>query len=249
YKVKIEGPTTRIEITAIGPLGDVHTDALVISYPFWKRLFEKEEQSQILEKKNEFSTGLGITVLSYKQTSKSDVSLISSTFKGSYDRNIFNPNWALGASVFTTAVNFKNNIAGTSVRFLGFNLRLGYRFSFLKHPWDFILFGGGYYSTMFVTQCQFGYTNVYGPQIFPVIKRMLSNGHIISSYLKISPVTDGFSVIKLSTREIATGVNYAFQLKNKSWVALSFDYANLVLYLSGNTARVNSYTLGGSYKF
>ncbi len=238
-QIPLAGRENQIELTAVGPLGEIETVKVLIPFPGWNPLENPEE--------NAFSTGMDFTSLSYKQSAKSDFSIQALTLKTGYFKPVFSGAFTVGGSVFVTLLGLSQNIADTSVRFLGVNFRMGYNFPQIPSPWGVSLLFGGYYSTMFVTKNKFGYSNLYGPQIYPAIKRKFAKGDALSAYLKLSPITDGVSILSLSTRELAMGVAWSFKLKGGHLLSLDLNFADLALSLSGSTASSSLWAIGSTY--
>jgi hypothetical protein len=115
---------------------------------------------------------------------------------------------------------------------------------------------GGYYTTMMVSPNTFGFQNLSGPQVFPVLRRSLSGNDSISTYVKYSPVSaGGFSITNLSSREAAFGVTYNKSLKNHHSMPFSIDYSNLKSSIESSDGSalvpvsVSSLTFGVGYNF
>jgi hypothetical protein len=181
--VSLTRATTPFEVTAIGPRGQPQKEILSITVTNWPALL-----ASLQTRKNRFSAGVSYTSISLTQTGVPNFSENGVTVKGNY-AYVLSRSWSLSGNAFFTAVPFGSNIPGFNARFLGINARIGYRLPFSNHAWDFSLFGGVYYTTMFVTNNAFGYENELGPQFYPSIRRIFMRGESLSLYLKYSPVT------------------------------------------------------------
>jgi hypothetical protein len=183
------------------------------------------------------------------QTGHAEFSEDAVTIKAEYRFLLFPPYWDLSVGSFFTASPLSTNQSGVDARFLGVNLRLGYRLPFIHEPWEFHIFGGAYYTTMFVTNNAFGYRNELGPQLFPTLRRFFKNGDGISVYFKYSPVTSGFSALTSSNREIAVGGSWLLRLRNQHLVSFSLDYSNVSLDFPtlSSSLQVNVINFGVGY--
>lgn len=211
---------------------------------------QKPAESPVFKKKIDkrffLSPGLGLTLINLTQTSHDPYSATVLTAKVSANYLLLPPNWDLGASGFATALTLSHNGA-VSVRFFGLNLRLGYIFPQVRDPWRLALYGGWYYSDMRASDDSFGYA-VSGPQLFPTLRRTLSNGQAITGYLKFSPVSNALSLMSLSSNEIAGGLGYVIPTEMHNY-AINVDYARLSFSLDGTALTSSSITLGGSMSF
>jgi len=190
--------------------------------------------------------GLGVSSIQTVQTGKPDYSTLAVTAKISANYRIVPRKWDIGLSAFGTAFQISKS-SDVSARYLGVNTRLGYLFPALTTDLFLSLYAGYYFTTTFVTNDFFGYKNLGGPQIYPAIRKVLSNGHVVSGYFKFSPVSSSFSLLTLSNREIAGGVAYSVILPNQHSLAGTFDYSNIRLDLNRFTVSTTSLTLGLQY--
>jgi hypothetical protein len=253
-KTRIEAKEKPLALAAVGPGGQVEVENLKILYPDYD-----PNPKQLA--RHSFSVGTGISLLSYSQQATAVTAPVSLsekgvTLKGSYVYRLAPPNWDLGITVFGTAAVLSSDIPGTTARYFGANFRIGYAVPKISEPWRLLIMFGGYYTTMSVSTNDFGFKNLSGPQVFPVLRRSLSGGDSISSYFKFSPVSaGGISLTNLSSREMALGVTYNKNLRNGHSVPFSIDYSNLKseIETDDGTAKVpvqlNSITFGVGYNF
>jgi hypothetical protein len=161
------------------------------------------------------------------------------------------PNWAIGANVFGTLVTLNAKPESNDFRVIGANLRIGYLppngFLGLRAPWRLTLMAGVYYTTTLSSNGNFGYKNVAGPQLFPVLHRALRNGGIWSAYLKFSPISDGLSFLSLSNSELAAGLTLRPWSTRVSGVNFTLDASLLTLQTRVGAVKSNSVSLGLGY--
>ena len=193
------------------------------------------------------SPGLGVSSIHFTQTDKADYSSMVATVKVSANYFLFPPKWDLGFSGFMNLATLSKSGAD-EVRFLGLNLRMGYIFPQVKAPWRLSLYGGWYYTSASSSSETFGYRNVSGPQLYPSIRRTLSNGHAVSTYLKFSPIFNSLGLLGLSNSEIATGFGYLIPSENHTY-SINLDFARLHLTNEDVETNSTSVSLGGSMTF
>ncbi|HRK01991.1 MAG TPA: hypothetical protein PLH57_04950 [Oligoflexia bacterium] len=186
---------------------------------------------------------IGISSIQYKETGVSNYSAIALTGKIS-TRYPIRARWDVGGSMYFTLMPLTQNPSTNSARFLGVNGRIGYAPPGIKRPWRLSLLTGFYYTRMFVSNNAFGFKDMVGPQLFPVLHRSFKNGDSGMIYGKYSPVTNNLSVLSLSNRELATGITYAYLMKNKRALAISLDIALLAIDIDRVKTATSSITLG-----
>ncbi len=235
-----------VEFVAIGPMGEIEKEMVPLLFSDWEE--KKVEAQKAPPKRLFFSPGLGVTSLKHKETGTSDYKTIALTAKASVNYLLFPPRWDFGGVIFMTVFQI-NRSEPVDVRYLGINARLGYLLPNVKEPWRAGIYGGMYYTTMFVSPSLFGFKNMAGPQRFPAVRRALKDGSALSGYLKISPVTNNFSLLTLSNREMAAGAAYTYPMPKGHTLSGSFDIAQISMVLKGITVSTTSITLGAGYGF
>ncbi len=256
--IPFDADLQRLELALVGPKGEVeyHFYQLKLELPAVPKEdggttlgpdFADIEFNKKLNRRFFISPGLGLSSLSYSQTSVDPYHSIVMTAKVSSNYLLFPPKWDLGFTGFFNFVSISKS-SPVDVRFLGLNLRLGYIFPEVKAPWRLSLYGGWYYSTMFASDSSFGYKNISGPQFFPALRRNLNNGHALSTYFKFSPISNNFGFFSLSNNEIATGVSYLIPTEKHTY-SISIDYARISFFDGEVEINSNSLSLGGSFTF
>jgi hypothetical protein len=194
--------------------------------------------------------GLGFTTSNYLSAERINYSSEALTVKGAVSYRL-SPQWEVGGNVFYTAFFLSKSDPATDVRYLGLNARVGYTVPWLTDPWSLSLCAGMYQLSMSVTNDQFGFSGLTGPQLFPVIRRKLSEFDSLSGYLKLSTVSSGsLNVTDLTNREIAAGIHYSRALgKSGTRLGLTVDYSDLSVGLFGFPMTLKTLTLGTALSF
>ena len=230
-----------IYMTALGPKGEKEKEA-----------FEVLISSKIIKFKEEKSLGLnlgvGATFLQYAQTGKAAYKAIMLSPKISFFYYI-SKYWDFGANSYMNVMPMWANNKKLTVRFLGINGRLGIKPQFIKQPWQMSIMLGAYYMTMFVTNNSFGFSNLLGPQFFPVLRKTLNDNNSIFFYFKYSPILANWKFRPQGNREIAVGTGWIIPIGQEKTLSFSLDYSNLKLVIQTITAKSQSVSFGVGYGF
>jgi hypothetical protein len=184
--------------------------------------------------------GISYTSITYKDTRLPIVlNMGALTAKLSYLYLLFPPRWDLSASAYYTAAQLSSNHPTNSPRFFGANFRLGYQLLPQGKDWQLTLGGGFFYSTMIVPTGGYGFNDVVGPQILPVLKYTLKNQQTLAWYTKAALITGG--------SEFATGFSYTFPLKNRMSWSLSIDYSQIKVQIESVVMQSNNVSFGASF--
>jgi len=235
--VNLTSPATAVNWMAIGTWGEVETQFSGIYMPAWE-----QARSEALEgaapRAWTLSAGLGVTQAVYAQETLPTYRgwLLTGTMAASF-RFMPSP-WDVAMSGYATIAPLAVSDNAFNVRFFGFNARVGWLVPLRSNQWTLKLMVGGYYTTTAVAEDEFGYAGIGGPQIYPVVTKMLGPQNILSGYFKFSPVSDGLSVLHLGNREIALGVAWMRKVGNFN-LRVSLDVAELRLNLVENGGIVS----------
>jgi hypothetical protein len=246
--VVIRSKKTEFSLLAIGVKGEVEKYSFEILFPDWEKFLETLYQSK--KKLWNISPGIGVVGVFYRQTSISDVNEWGLATKVSGTYEFRSGRWNLGGNAYYTPWIFYTSQSGMSIQFLGGNLRLGYVIPQVRSPWRLNVMAGGYFATSFSSPSTFGYANIFGPQLYPVLQRGLSKNRLVWAYGKYSPIMSGGSLLTFDNAEIALGGGFSFSpLKSGHVVSATLDLSILELQFTGGSVQSTTVTLGGSYTF
>jgi hypothetical protein len=243
-EVPLSGKITFLSLMAIGPYGEVETQKVGIY--FAEVVTFKEEAKTNPVKRYFLSPGLSMTSIAFKDSRIADFSETALTGKISFLTPVIPPRWDAGVTVYMTLLPLTTS-TDKMARFLGVNLRFGYVVPSVTDPWKLTLLTGGYYTTMFVSTNDFGFKNMSGPQLFPMLARTLKNRDTLVGYLKFSPIGGSFRILSLANNEKAFGMSYVRPLAGGRSIAASLDIANLSLTIQGVNLSSTSFSLGVGY--
>lgn len=184
--ILLTGTKTPVQLKAISPEGKLQAEDLVIVYPQF--VGAALAANEIPSLGHGWVMGLGVTSINYTQTSLPSLSEVALTPKVSYQVPLKN-GWDFGANTYMTAAPLSTNQSNMTAYFLGINARFGYKLPFIRSPWTLSVAGGGYFTTMFTSGSSFGFRNMLGPQVFPVLRLSVSKLNSLATYFKYSPVT------------------------------------------------------------
>ena len=243
FVVKLSGEKTEFVLTKVDARGAIQKMNGEVTFDGWDGLFSRGEP-----KPWSVIPALGLTYYSYTETTVGTLNILGLTFKltGSYR---LGDRFDLGINSYITALPLYTSDATRTTRFFGLNARLGYRTSWLPSPWAFYIKGGYYYTTMLVAPSDHGFTNMNGPQIYPVLTRKIGKG-MGHFYMKYSPIAQ----LSLANREIAGGLGYHWSIQPQRTMSVELDIANIGFSApdqTGATRTTNcwSFTLTGGYRF
>ena len=240
--IPLQAEVTPVHLYAISPLGIVEDEKLVVVFKGWDA-YQKKVRATLNPLKNAFFVGLGLTSMSYTQSRVQDFSENAITLRAAYQSIWIPPRWDYGFTAYLTLLPLTSNRSGVTARFFGLNARAGYSLPVVKEPWRVTLMGGIYYASMFVSGAKFGYSNVTGPMLYPVARRILSTTDSVSGYFKYSPITDGLAFLAVTNREVAAGLAWNHQRESGKQTSVSFDFADFYLLARNVSLRNKTFSL------
>lgn len=202
----------RLEFNARGPNGEIEKESYKVSlnrfFPMSnqrrkpRKWYERELQNASL------SMGLGTSFLSHEQASFEPFSQTNLNTRAEFIYLIDPGIWVFEANGFVSLLSFgKAERAESAMKIAGGDIRLGYEVPFLERTWSFFIFGGVYGLTSFGST-SVGYDGIAGPELFPAIRHVFTDGSSLGVYFKYSPVMSGLSLMDANNSYIAAGTSY-----------------------------------------
>jgi len=219
--VTLRGPRTPVLFQAISPFGQVEKAQGEIVFSGWDRIAQKWKPGPTWG--GSLSAGLGVSLIAFTQSNVQPLNMKALTFKASYGYRFKNSRLDLGMSSFFTALPL--TYSEVTIRFFGFNGRVGYAIPGINAPWRISLMAGAYYTTTFA-DAMVGYQHVGGPMFFPVLQRAFAKGAAFAAYFKFSPISDGMQFLDMSSREIAGGISWSEPV-GRNRLSFSLDISDL----------------------
>jgi hypothetical protein len=249
FPLTLISPVSTIEVVLIDPLGNAYPQRVKFTAPDWNHSVEALQVFQL--QRSTLGVALGPASINFQQTDVPTYTQTAISVTAFYTRPL-SIRMDGNLTVFGTALPLSSSRNDVKVRIFGLNARLGYNPLRLKHPWYLSLMGGVYYNTMMTTPSVFGYRNVAGPQLYPLIRYRMNNRSSISTFLKFSPVSrKGFDFLGLSSYEASTGVTYGTPLGGTTGMVIAANYSHLKLALpelgASLTLKTISFSVGITY--
>jgi hypothetical protein len=240
----IRDATTSLEFSTVNLAGQLQTEVVTLKSdpPNPVREILKSLQAET----SSFGVGLSGALMNYQDNAGVTFRQFGVAGKLSYSQFLTsNRRHVAAANIYRTFLPLSGN--ETSLRFylLGMNLRYGY-FLGQTAGWRFWLYGGYFYTTTFSPSGRIGFTNLLGPQVYPMASRQLSRRDSISTYFKFAPL---YGLGDLSSREVAYGVSYTYRPLTGLSMSLSLDYSQITLITGQADIRLGSTVLGYSVGF
>lgn len=246
-RVPLAAEAQTIRIVLIDSHGKTFEESVVLEiprYPFHlKRHFANTSKSK--SQPALIGVGTGATYYRYRETGI-DFTETALVAKISLQRKLTDTSpFFLGLSTFFTfSVLSTTETTRRTISFIGANARLGYQSQILKAPWRLSFAGGAYFYTTSSSDGNFGWQNLMGPQLYPVLGRDLGKRDSLSSYVKYSPISSGGLQVKFSNSELASGVSWTRLIWGGTPLILSFDYAHFKASFEGITFDCTSFSGG-----
>lgn len=253
-EIPLESDETEFSLIAISPQGDTQVQGVEILYPNWDDLFvehEKPSAEVIYTNSRQFSISpeVGLTSISYQQSNVVNYSGFAVTGKLLSDFSLSDV-WKLEGEIYYTLFPVMSNTPGMNIQFLGTSLGLGYELPKFSPNWSLTIMTGFYYTTSFTSSADFGFGDISGPQLYPLLRTTFSGGSSSWLYFRYSPIFSGFALLDLSNAELAGGLGYSFPpSRNQQIFSIKFDIALLSLLLQNTSIQSDTYVLSANYRF
>jgi len=255
-RVPIAGAKTSLSFTSIDAWGRTSSTPVLIEIPEWAEIQSELREVQS-SRRFHWHLNAGLTHLDYSQGGSPEISSWLISTGAGIEYWLTPDKWNLSLSGYFTPLPLTTTPSGYSILFLGINARAGYVVSGITAPWRLTLMAGGYYATTFTSAASsssgigpLGYVNIGGPELYPTISRTFYSGSSLSTYFKFSPISDQFTVLSFSNREIASGLSYNFAPNSAGRnFSLMFDWANLTVQDVGVKASSTTLSFGMGYRW
>lgn len=240
----IRDATTALEFSTVNLTGQIQTETVMLKSdpPNPVREILKSLQAET----SSIGVGLSGALMNYQDNAGEKFQQFGIAGKLSYSKFLTsNRRHVAAANIYRTFLPLSGNDTGLRFYLLGANLRYGY-FLGQSAGWRFWIYGGYFYTTTFSPGGRIGFTNLLGPQIYPMASRQLSRRDSISTYFKFAPL---YGLGDLSSREMAYGVSYTYRPLTGLSMSLSLDYSQIRLSAGQADIRLGSTVLGYSVGF
>lgn len=244
-KVPLGSARSKLNVLVINPYGQVQKQLYHVLFPGW--LAYQIRLNTPPFPRHSWTLELLGTQFLYRQTGLSPaLSQTGLVIKPSWTYKLGSRpdgRWDAGLNGYWIFLPLRTNLTWKT-KPLGINLRIGYQTPWLSPPWILKFIFGWYYLTMLTQDKAFGFQNVSGPMIFPTLIRLLSQQQSLFFYLKVAPISSGFS-LQSSSYEGAAGGGYLFPINSSQQLSISLNFSTLRLNLgAGQNAQSQSISTG-----
>ncbi len=212
------------------------------------RCLQIAKARQRLKNSSKWKFGLEARSVNYSQTNKNNIYEKMVAANVSY-QHFFSRRWSVDASAFMDVVGdvpFSTNQNEMSARFWGFSSDLIYLMPIKPHKWSIGVAGGLYYMTMLHSGANFGINNLWGPELYPIVRYNINNKNSLVFNLRYSPSGTQVSTSLLS-HEASIGVSWIKQYDYKRSITFNLEFLQDEFVQDAVTAKANAINFGVSY--
>ncbi len=204
-------------------------------------------KASILKTASRWKFGLDARSVAYSQTNLSSLNETMLAFDVLYERTLAK-RWLFRAQSFIDLAGdapLATNENEGSARFWNSNADVIYAFPHEARTWAFGIAGGVFYTSMYPQGINFGFRNLWGPELYPIATYLLNNKNSLDFYLKYSPVFSQ-TPVNFGSHELDAGVEWTRDLTDKRSVSYKLELLQDVLKGDGASAQSTAVNLGVS---
>jgi hypothetical protein len=225
--IPIKKERTALLVEAIGPNGEREEEELDIVFPNWARFsrsFSKPKKIVLKKKRNFITPMLGVSRISYSETSYSSFSQTEVTARILY-RHRFNSRWDFTTEGYSTVTPISTSLSGTTASFRGISMAALYSIPLAHGLWNIDLSTGVSYNSMSSSKDTFGYSPLIYPHFSPGLRRIFSPG-ILRLYMKYGSLGEGLSP-STSEKEVGAGISWEHSIRNGRSLLIKGEHSDI----------------------
>ena len=267
FEFPVENESQELELTAIGPGGLTESLTLEVRMasandlnpetteaPKKPTRKAKPRKPQLLSRGWSFNVGTGLAHFDYREDLDDfKISTLAQVANLGASYELVPGTLDLGGSAFVTLYTLANSSADfESARYVGLNGRLSYHFLRDFAGQDLSIGVGPYYWDMIVPDQSYGIRSLLGPQFFLATRAVHADARTMYAYIKVAPISDDFSQLKASNRELAFGAGYQLNAPAAKYpllLTLDLSDARFFSQTAGNGMELKSCSLGVQVAF
>ena len=230
------GPNGRFTLSLTLPFGHVQIPIVakspprlaqpyVIVFSIAKKQLQKVPvKEKPFKKLSQWNFGLEIRSVNYSQTNLNNLNETMLAPVISYQEQ-FAKRWSFQAESFIDAVRdvpFATNQNNDMARFWDSNADIIYSIPLRSPNWSIGIAGGFYYMTTFSSGESFGFTNLWGPEIYPIVRFVPNNKNTFEFYFKYAPVLSQMP-FNFSNNESNAGIEWTKITRAKRSVSFKVE--------------------------
>ncbi len=205
---------TRVEIQAIGPLGEIEETVLFIERSVSQPVTPVQAKSPF-----GLAIGLAFARLSYSETQHPSYSSFNARLLLNADLRIAEDRFHIEGRSYFDALPFGRSPDRISVRGLGSALQAAYRLPWATRAWGCIVRAGAAFTHMLVSNEAMGILQMSHPFAYPTVTYRLANGKVLSAFIRFVPLS-GWGKISFTESSLIAGIGF------QNWI---FSYESLRL--------------------
>ena len=188
--------------------------------------------------------GLEGRSVTFSQTNLNNLNETMLAVDISYERT-FAKRWSVVAQSFIDIAGNAPFSTGQELpsHYWHLNSDLVYHLPIRLPKWRIGIAGGFYYMTMFSSGTKFGYSDLWGPELYPIVTYSLNPKNALSFYLKYSPNASNFSP-NFNNHEAATGAEWTKLYQNKRSITFKVEFLQDAFSQSGLSTQSNAINFG-----
>jgi hypothetical protein len=248
--VELTSRRTEVPLTVVDQQGKLIRRTIIISYAGYQAKVNASSNHPSLG--GSWTAGVGIDLVHISEDLLPDISETAIQLRLGYQHPL-GGRWDFAADGFYDVALLANNETTTPTtalpvptslngHFFGLNGRVGYALPLRNTRWSLGIAGGIYYVTMVTPGTSFGFRNLGGPQLFPIVRRQLGSRDSVSLSFKYSPVMWG-TTPSFANHEFAVGGGWTRALPNRRTLGVLLDYradtiASASVHISANSTAL-----------
>ncbi len=189
--------------------------------------------------------GFELRSVSYQQTNLNHLNEKMFTMDVTY-QHTFTKEWAIMAQSFIDVagdIPFSTNQNEMYARYWHGNFDEIYALPLNSNKWSIGVAAGLYYMTMLPSGLNFGYGDLWGPEIYPIFSYSFDNKNAFNFYFKYAPNMSKFSP-NFTNYESAAGIKWVRLYNNKRLISIGIEMLQDVFKIGDLSSESNAVNFG-----
>ncbi len=247
FKIFLTLPLAYADIPFKVTLSHSRVENYVIAMKFDKKLISAAIEAKT-KKQGMWRFGLEARSVAYSQTNMSNLNETMLAAQISYERQ-FTKRWSFRTQSFIDIARdtpFTTTQSDVSARFWGLNSDFIYFVPLRSPKWSLGVAGGFYYMTMFPSGQSFGFGNMWGPELFPILRYSRSSKNIFDFYFRYAPAGSQITTNFMSHESAVGGTWQKLYNKDRS-ISLNVEFLQDEFINGDVSTKSNAINFGVSY--
>ncbi len=235
FKILLTLPFQRVEIPFQATISQLPTQHYVLAVLANKLIFKQSSR---------WNFGLEVRSVNYSQTNLSNLNEIMLAPVVSYQEQ-FAKRWSFQATTFIDVARdtpLATNQNNDMVQFWDSSANVIYSTPLKSPKWSVGIAGGFYYMTTYSSGASFGFTNLWGPEIYPIFRFAPNNKNIFDFYFKYDPVLSQMP-FNISNNESNVGIEWTKSNRAKRSISFKLELLQDALTQGSSSTRSTAVNL------